>query len=164
MLRAIQFRRAESAAHEPSGRAVLDHEGRHIRRKVISLEGGATVLVDFPAAVALEAGDLLICEDGSAIEIIAAKEPLHEVVGRDARHLTELAWHIGNRHLAAQIEAGRILILRDHVIKSMLEGLGAEVRDVTESFSPLRGAYHQPGLNAHDHHHPGSHGRATQKR
>ena len=40
-------------------------------------------------------------------------------------HLAELAWHIGNRHLAAAIEAERILILRDHVIRAMLEGLGA---------------------------------------
>ena len=58
-----------------------------------------------------------------------------------AVHLAELAWHIGNRHLAAAIEAERILILRDHVIKAMLEGLGAAVSDVVEPFNPLGGAY-----------------------
>ncbi len=56
-------------------------------------------------------------------------------------HLAELAWHIGNRHLAAAIEADRILILRDHVIKAMLEGLGATVTDIVEPFTPVRGAY-----------------------
>jgi len=164
MLRATEFRRAGSTAAEPSGRAVLDHGGRHIRRRVITLEGGETILVDFPAAAMLESGDLLICEDGSAIEVVAAEEPLHEIVGRDARHLAELAWHIGNRHLAAQIETQRILMLRDHVIKAMLEGLGAKVREVAEPFAPLRGAYHQPDAHTHDHHHPGGHGRPAQKR
>ena len=76
---------------------------------------------------------------------------------RDALHLTELAWHIGNRHLAAAVEPDRILILRDHVIKAMLEGLGATVTDVVEPFVPLTGAY--SGHAAHSHHgHDHGHG------
>ena len=71
---------------------------------------------------------------------------------RDAVHLTELAWHIGNRHLAASIEGERILILRDHVIRAMLEGLGAEVSEIEEGFQPARGAYHSHGSHGHDHH------------
>ncbi|TIT61737.1 MAG: urease accessory protein UreE, partial [Mesorhizobium sp.] len=66
------------------------------------------------------------------------------------------AWHIGNRHLAAGIEAHRILILRDHVIKAMLEGLGATVRDVSEPFKPVRGAY--SGGHGHAHAEAHSHG------
>ena len=80
-------------------------------------------------------------------------------------HLAELAWHIGNRHLAAAIEADRILILRDHVIKAMLEGLGATVTDVVEPFTPVRGAYSGHGrtimaiTHGHDHHdHEHGHG------
>ncbi len=80
------------------------------------------------------------------------------MTGRDRPHLTELAWHLGNRHLAAQIETDRILILRDHVIKAMVEGLGGTVVDVVEPFAPVRGAYHRahdgPG---HDHGHAGAH-------
>jgi urease accessory protein len=68
------------------------------------------------------------------------------VRGRDRGHLVKLAWHIGNRHLPAQIEETRILIRRDGVIARMLEGLGATVRPVTEPFAPEHGAYH-----AHDH-------------
>ena len=48
----------------------------------------------------------------------------------------------------------RILILRDHVIKAMLEGLGAKVTEVVEPFSPVRGAYSGHG---HDHHHEHDH-------
>ena len=57
---------------------------------------------------------------------------------------SQIAWHIGNRHMAAQIEKKRILVPRDHVAKAMLQGLGAEVRDVTEPFIPMQGAYHAP--------------------
>jgi urease accessory protein len=52
-----------------------------------------------------------------------------------------LAWHIGNRHLPAQIGEGRILIREDSVIEEMLIGLGAGVRHVTEPFTPEAGAY-----------------------
>ncbi|TIP85328.1 MAG: urease accessory protein UreE, partial [Mesorhizobium sp.] len=59
-------------------------------------------------------------------------------------------------------EANRILILRDHVIKAMLEGLGATVSDVSEPFKPVRGAYsgHSHGYahaEAHAHSHAEAH-------
>jgi urease accessory protein len=121
--------------------AVLAHDERHLRRKVLRLEHEGEVLVDFPAAVSLEHGDALALEDGRLIEVIAADEELLEITAHSAAELSGLCWHIGNRHLAAQIEAGRILILRDHVIKAMLEGLGAHVHEVSEPFHPVRGAY-----------------------
>ena len=90
--------------------------------------------------------------------IVAAREDLLDIRGRDPVHLAELAWHIGNRHLAAAIEAPRILILRDHVIKAMLEGLGADVREVREPFSPLGGAYSGGHGHRHEHGHAHEHG------
>ncbi|TJV05233.1 MAG: urease accessory protein UreE [Mesorhizobium sp.] len=138
----------------PSGRAVLAHDERHLRRRAIELADGSKVLVDLPEPVALNDGDRLVLEDGSHIEIIAAPEDVYDIRARDAVHLTELAWHIGNRHLAAGIEADRIVILRDHVIKAMLEGLGATVREVSEPFKPVRGAYSaHGGAHGHDHGH-----------
>jgi urease accessory protein len=53
----------------------------------------------------------------------------------------QLAWHIGNRHLEAQIERERILLRRDQVIAHMLEQRGASLKAVREPFSPERGAY-----------------------
>jgi len=116
------------------------------------------VLVDLPEPVALGNGDRLVLEDGRQLEIVAAPEEVYDIRARDAVHLTELAWHIGNRHLAASIEADRILILRDHVIKAMLEGLGARVSEVSQPFSPVRGAYSGHGHDhAHDHGHSHDH-------
>lgn len=140
----------------PAGYAVLQRDERHLRRKAIALEGGEKVLVDFAEAIVLEHGDRLVLDDGREIEIRAAQEELYEIRGHDPLHIAELAWHIGNRHLAAQIEADRIFILRDHVVKAMLEGLGATVTDTVEIFTPLRGAYsggHAHHHHGHDHHH-----------
>ena len=155
------------AADRPAGAAAFDHaelvhDERHLRRRVIQLAGGEKVLVDLPETVVLSHGDLLVLEDGRHAEIRAAAEELYDIRPRDALHLSELAWHIGNRHLAAAIEPGRILILRDHVIKAMLEGLGAAVADTVEPFSPLAGAYsghgaHGHGGHSHSHDH-GDHG------
>jgi urease accessory protein len=146
----------EAGTTAPYDRVVLAHDERHLRRGVIELAGGDKVLVDLPEPVALNDGDRLVLEDSRHVEIVAAREPLHDIRAGSPVHLAELAWHIGNRHLAAAIEAGRILILRDHVIKAMLEGLGATVSDVSEPFKPVRGAYSGHG-GGHDHAHAGAH-------
>ncbi|HEY2753988.1 urease accessory protein UreE [Phenylobacterium sp.] len=172
MLRATGILRAhtDGATARPVATAVLQHDERHLRRKVIRLADGGTVLVDLAEPVMLTAGDALLLDGGGVVAIEAAVEELCEVRARDPVHLAELAWHIGNRHLAAEISAHRILILRDHVIRAMLEGLGAQVLDVTETFRPVRGAYSGHGPSAdpdhgraaadhrhdhhdHDHHH-----------
>ena len=148
------LRAAEADATSPAGAVTLAHDERHLRRRVVELSGGEKVLVDLPQPVALEDGDRLVLEDGRQVAVAAAAEEVYDVRGRDAVHLAELAWHIGNRHLAAAIAADRILILRDHVIRDMLEGLGATVSDVTAPFVPVRGAYSGHGHD-HDHHHHG---------
>jgi urease accessory protein len=178
MMRATSFLRAAAAGGtsgdaKPADVAVLAHDERHLRRKLVELQRGGRVLVDLPEPVALGDGDLLVLDDGRHVGIVAAEEELYDVRARDARHLAELAWHVGNRHLAAAVEGGRILIRRDHVIRAMLEGLGATVADVVEPFEPVRGAYsghghahghdggqahrHEGGQHRHDdHHHAGA--------
>lgn len=155
MLRALVHlpRRAPNTSF--AGRAVLTHENRHLRRKLIVLEGGDEVLVDLAQTVALANGDALALEDGRMIEIIAAPEMLCEIRGRNTEHLTRIAWHLGNRHLPAQIENDRILILSDHVIAKMLTGLGAIVTDIEAPFSPEHGAYHDHGNEPHALNHHG---------
>jgi len=64
----------------------------------------------------LHNGDGLKLEEGGFVEVKAAEEDLVEVRGRDAAAFARLAWHLGNRHLPAQIEGERILIRDDHVI------------------------------------------------
>ena len=59
------------------------------------------------------------------------------------KRLLILAWHIGNRHIPAEIHKDYILIKRDKVIAKMLKLLGAKVLKKKLSFSPELGAYHK---------------------
>jgi urease accessory protein len=140
MLRAVAV--TSEPGPMPFDIVVLAHDERHLRRKLLILQHGDQLLVDLPEPVMLAHGDRLVLDDGRHAEVIAAKEALLEVRAANAEALTTLAWHIGNRHLPAQIEADRILIARDHVIEAMLLGLGASVREVSEPFQPVRGAYY----------------------
>lgn len=152
--RALGVIRADAghASTQPHGRAALPHDERHLRRRAVALETGERILVDLPETVALQHGDRLLLEDGREIEIAAAPEALLEIRPRDSLPLVELAWHLGNRHLAAEIHTDRILVLSDHVIKAMLEGLGAQVQDIVAPFHPMRGAYGAHSHGGHDHH------------
>lgn len=148
--------RALSHSHgggEPVGTLRLDHAARHLRRKLVTTDQGEKIMVDLPEPVLFADGDRLVLEDGRAIAIVAAEEQLYEVRPGPACPLRHLAWHLGNRHLPAQIDEDRILIQRDHVIRAMLEGLGASVREIVARFQPVHGAYH-----AHGHDHGHSHG------
>jgi urease accessory protein len=143
MLKATAALPANHGKGKPFAQLVLTSDQRRLRRKVLSVKG-EEIMVDFPEAVTLDHFGGLLLEDGRIVEIVAAPEPLLEINPKGAEHLAQIAWHIGNRHMAAQIEKKRILVPRDHVAKAMLQGLGAEVRDVTEPFIPMQGAYHAP--------------------
>ncbi|WP_311030256.1 urease accessory protein UreE [Mesorhizobium koreense] len=150
MLRAISH--SHRSVAEPFGTLTLDSSDRHLRRKLMTTDQGIQVMVDLPEPVLLADGDALVLEDGRSVRIVAAEEELYQVEPGTIP-LRHLAWHIGNRHLAAQIDEARILIRRDHVIRAMLEGLGATVTEVIEQFQPVHGAYH-----GHDHGHTHVHG------
>lgn len=136
----------------------LDYDGRFLRRRVLRTASGARVLVDLPKTTSLAHGAALRLEDGGLIEVIAAPEPLLDVQGA----LTRLAWHIGNRHMPCQIEADRLLIQRDHVIRDMLAQLGAEVTEVTEPFTPEGGAYGHGRTHGHSHEHSHGHSHGSE--
>lgn len=131
-----------------SAQVALNYEGRFLRRKVLTTDDGQSVLVDLPKTTSLDHGGVLVLEDGREVGIVAAPEDLLEVTGPD---LTRLAWHIGNRHTPCQIEEGRLLIQRDHVIRDMLGKIGATVREVVEPFTPEGGAYGHGRTHGHSH-------------
>ena len=148
MLRAVTILPPDHSRGLAFDRVVLEHDERRLRRKLLRLVGGSEVMVDFPQTITLEHLSALQLDDGRLVEIVAAEELLYAITARDTAHLVRLAWHIGNRHTSAQLEDGRILIKRDHVLRTMLEGLGATVTAVTEPFYAEHGAYHshaEPG-------------------
>ncbi|TPW29289.1 urease accessory protein UreE [Pararhizobium mangrovi] len=154
MRKAISYRRSDDReCPAPAATVTLDSHARHLRRRRLVLDDGNAMMVDLAEAVALADGDTLVLDDGSEVCVRAASQALYVVAGRSAAHLAELAWHIGNRHLPAEIGESRIFIERDHVVRAMLEGLGATVEEAHEAFTPVRGAYHHSHYGAHDSHH-----------
>ena len=97
----------------------LDQDARHRRRILLTSDGGISCLLDLPHAVQMRQGDALLLDDDRLVEIHAAPEDLLEVTAASPAELLKLAWHLGNRHLAAQVEERRILIRYDHVIESI---------------------------------------------
>ena len=130
----------------------LAFDDRFRRRLRLVGDHGTEFLLDLAEAAVLRDGDGLKLEDGGLIAVRAADEDLIEITGDN---LARIAWHIGNRHLPAEIGPRRILIRDDHVIVDMLKGLGAQVRRVRAPFNPEGGAY---GEHNHDPSHPHAHG------
>jgi urease accessory protein len=131
----------------------LDQDQRHRRRLAMVSAQGVRFLLDEAATVRLRHGQGLKLEGGAVVEVRAAPEALLEVRASGPSHLLKLAWHIGNRHLAAEVHGDRLLIRYDHVIAHMLEHLGATVRRVEASFDPEGGAYGDTHLDHHHHEH-----------
>ncbi len=152
MIRATEVRGRDDWSGDPADTVVLDFDDRHRRRIAMSGLGGLDFLLDLPEAVALRGGDALVLEDGRLVEVVAAPEPLIEARGRTPGDLVRLAWHIGNRHISAQITAHAIRLRGDHVIEEMLRGLGAAVVEIEAPFDPEGGAYAPSPQATVDHH------------
>lgn len=129
-------------------RCTLGFEARFLRRKVLTSESGLRFLVDLPHTHSFEVGEAIELSDGRLIAVVAAEEALLQITGDN---LVRLAWHIGNRHTPCQIEPDRLLIERTPVIAGMLRTLGAEVTEVTETFTPEGGAYGHGRTHGHAH-------------
>jgi len=125
----------------------LDYDGRLLRRKRLVTDQGEAVMVDLAEMVSLDHLDAIELTDGRLVTVLAAPETLYEVRGP----LTRLVWHIGNRHTPCQIEDQRLLIRADPVLKLMLQGLGATIRETTEPFRPEGGAYGHGRTMGHAH-------------
>lgn len=145
--------------HDAADTITLDETARHRRRVKMRSDNGIEFLLDLPEARLLRHSEGLVLEDGRVLEVQAEPEQLYEVRANDEKHLLQLAWQLGNRHLPAQITADSIRIRADHVIKSMLIGLGANVTEINAPFDPEGGAYGQAdNTHAHSHgHHAHSH-------
>lgn len=142
----------DAAAEAASDRILLEHAARYRRRGVLETEAGEKILLDLPEAAELPDRGALRLEDGRCVAIRAAAEPLAEVRA-EGPVLARLAWHIGNRHTPCEVQAGRLLIRRDHVLEAMLTGLGAAVAHVEAPFRPEGGAYGHGRTHGHAHGH-----------
>ena len=136
----------------------LPHDGRHRRRVAMRGAADTVFLLDLSEATLLRDGDGLQLEDGRVVRVVAAAEPIVEITG-EPHLLARLAWHLGNRHVPAQILPDRIRIGRDHVLEEMVAKLGGKVARIEAPFDPEAGAYaHEEHASRAHHDHDHGHG------
>ena len=132
-------------------RVLIDSEDRLRRRILLKTERGREVLLDLPQAVHLYEGDGLALENGDTVLVCVRPEKLLEIHAHKMNELARIAWHLGNRHLPVQFLDGCLRIRADHVIRSMVEGLGGHVDAIEAPFDPEPGAYSGETGHAHSH-------------
>ena len=156
MIRATRIlRREHLSGGEIVDRVVLESGERHRRRIALRGAGGLGFLLDLPEAAVLDDGDALVLEDGRLVWVEAAPERLLEIRAASDHALKRLIWHIGNRHIPAEIGPDALWIADDHVLADMVRGLGGTAEPVQRPFRPEGGAY--SGGHGHDHPHGGHH-------
>jgi urease accessory protein len=153
MRQAVQWHKAGAWPEvEAAGTVTLSYADRCKRRIQMTDDAGAGFLLSLQRAVRLSDGDGLQLDHGGYLRVVAGPEPLVEAKAQNAQHLAKLAWHIGNRHVPAEIIDGyHLRIVADSVLEAMLRQLGAEVSRIEAPFAPEGGAYAQLGIHPHAH-------------
>ena len=116
-------------------------------------QDGQEVLLQLPRHTPLRPGEWLLPEPGGdppvAVEVLAADEDVLEIRASDGLALLRAAYHLGNRHVAMEIHADRLLLLDDSVLSDLLARRGLAVRRLRAPFCPEPGAY-EGHAHAHD--------------
>lgn len=139
---------------EVAGELSLQFESRRKSRLFTKLTNGTPVGLMLDRGAALRGGDCLRGDDGRVYRIRAAEEAVFDVRCDDAVTLARIAYHLGNRHAAVQVEPGLVRFARDDVLAAMVRGLGVEVVSCEAPFEPEAGAY---AGGAHTHGADGRH-------
>jgi urease accessory protein len=148
----------ETARATATAHLTLDQRQRSRQR--IRLDDGREAGILLPRGEVLRDGDLLASDDGLAVRIAAAAERLSRARSDDPLLLARACYHLGNRHVALQIEPGRLSWLHDHVLDDMVRGLGLDVSSIEAPFEPEPGAYGGGSRHGHAHQGHAHHGHA----
>lgn len=128
----------------------LPFDLRQKSRLRVKLASGREAALFLTRGIILRGGDLLKSEDGLVVKVVAAQEPVYNVIAPTPRDLMCAAYHLGNRHVSLQIGDGWLRLEQDYVLKDMLIGLGMQVSEVVAPFEPEAGAYGGGHRHGHD--------------
>jgi urease accessory protein len=140
----------------------LDWDVRQKSRFETTTSLGHSVGVFLPRGTVIRGGDVLVGEDGSLLQVLAAPQSVLRITC-DAQHgapfdLIRAAYHLGNRHVPIELQTDHLKIEPDHVLADMLRAMHLQVAAVDEAFEPESGAYGDHGGQAHGHGHGHAHG------
>lgn len=148
----LRFTRILDTAVEAEGTLSLPIEQRVKSRLRVVLDDGREAGLMLERGTLIRGGDLLGSDDGMVIRVVAADETVSTVCSNNQTMLARAAYHLGNRHVPLQVEAGWLRYQHDHVLDDMLRQMGMEVVVEQAPFEPEAGAYQQ-AANGHHHHH-----------
>jgi urease accessory protein len=119
---------------------------------------GRPLGVFLPRGTVVRGGDVLLAEDGSMIRVTA--QPQAVMVIRQGERgspfdLLRAAYHLGNRHVAIELQPDELKIEPDHVLAEMLRGMRLAVTDTFGPFEPESGAYGSHASHLHEDNHQG---------
>ncbi|MEK8052362.1 urease accessory protein UreE [Ideonella sp. DXS22W] len=154
----------------------LDWDVRQKSRFEATDSQGRQIGVFLPRGTLVRGGDVLVAEDGSLVKVNAAPQPVL-VVRHCSEHgtpfdLLRAAYHLGNRHVALELQPDHLKLEPDHVLADMLRQQHLIVTEAQAGFEPEGGAYgggghghgHDHGhAHDHDHGHAHSHDHAPAK-
>jgi urease accessory protein len=133
----------------------LDWDVRQKSRFDCTDSQGRRLGVFLARGTVVRGGDVLVAEDGSMVNVVAAPEPVL-VITHCPQHgtpfdLTRAAYHLGNRHVPIELKPDHLKIAPDHVLAGMLRNMHLIVKETQAAFEPEAGAYASQG-HGHEHH------------
>jgi urease accessory protein len=140
----------------------LDWDTRCKSRFAATDSQGRELAVFLARGTVVRGGDVLVAEDGSLVRVLAKEQPVL-VVRRCAEHggtadLLRAAYHLGNRHVALEVQAERLQLEPDHVLAELLRRMHLLVSEELAPFEPESGAYADEQAHGHAHEHEHHHG------
>jgi len=133
---------------------LLDWDVRQKSRFDATDSSGRVLGVFLPRGTVVRGGDVLVAEDGSLVAVQAAPQPVMVVTACTTHgsplDLTRAAYHLGNRHVALELQPDHLKLEPDHVLADMLRQMHLDVATTDAAFEPESGAY---ASGAHDHAH-----------
>ena len=139
----------------------LDWDVRQKSRFDCTDSRGRHLGIFLPRGNVVRGGDVLLAQDGSLVQVIAAPQPVLVITPcpehGSAFDLTRAAYHLGNRHVPIELKPDHLKIEPDHVLADMLRAMHLIVTESQAPFEPEAGAYGDHGLHASAHGHSDSH-------
>ncbi len=130
----------------------LTAEQRKRSYQKIELENGNIFLLKLPRSTNLKIGDILIGEKSpeseereqknQLVKITGQLEKVITVTGESSLQLLQGAYHLGNRHIALEINSEYLRLNYDRVLEEMLIKMGLTTTVEKTIFNPEKGAYH----------------------
>ena len=100
------------------------------------------LILQLPREGKINDGDIFRTnQENIFIHVIAKKEKLFQISTGKSIDMLKVSYHLGNRHIAMEINDNYVFIKEDYIMRNLLKNLGAEIKLVHKKFFPEDGAF-----------------------